>query len=304
MNSATLLLTQSPSQKLNQHRLECYLSESPQPNLHILQDFKVENQDLDRVPTNSVDEFKVNSLRYLNFRLKILEIFTLHVLPRNGEWQYAKEFISISELLDEDKREVFLQTLHNLQDDSSKEREHEAVISQREEERLRRDRESIEQQRAEKAKTEQLSANGLAQSKGSEWIESEGDYGIEDPPPISKPTSKIPVSNGLKKEIPVQSRSGKLSSPTNRAPTSKIQRTTSIYKRGVALIVSLQHLINNMTRSVSTNPMVLMRTILFLMGLVFALSRQNVRDRVNRMAGQGWNKIKETVGMGVKISYL
>lgn len=303
INSATLLLTQSPSQTLNQHHLECYLSESTQPNLHVLQDFKVENQDFHRVPTNDADEFKVNSLRDLNFRLKILEIFTLHVLPRNGEWQYAKEFISISELLDEDKREVFLQTLHSLQDDNSKEKEHEAAILRQEEERLRRDRESIEQQRAEKAKTEQLSANGRARSKGCKRTDSEGDYGIEDPPPISKPSTKIPASNGLK-EIPVQSKSGKLSSATNRVSTSKTQRTTSIYKRGVALVVSLQHLINNMTRSVSKNPMVLMRTILFLMGLVYALSRQNVRDRVNRMTEQGWNKLKGTVGMGIKISYL
>lgn len=52
----------------------------------------------------------------LNSRIKILELFTLHVLPRNNEWDYARSFVSNSDILDEERREAFLQTLNELQE--------------------------------------------------------------------------------------------------------------------------------------------------------------------------------------------
>ena len=54
--------------------------------------------------------------RDLKSRLKILEIYTLHVLPRNEEWNYARAVINMSETLDEERKEAFLQTLQVLRD--------------------------------------------------------------------------------------------------------------------------------------------------------------------------------------------
>ncbi|MCJ1360003.1 MAG: hypothetical protein MMC33_010006 [Icmadophila ericetorum] len=304
INIATLLLAQSPSQTLNQQRLESYLSESTQPEPTILRGFRMAHQGFREFTTEGADETKVNSLRDLNSRLKILEIFTLHVLPRNEEWQYAKEFVSMNELLDEDKREVFLQTLQGLQDDKKREGDYELSVLQEEEERLRRGRELAEQQWNEQAKAEQQGLNGDPQFKGHKRTDSEKDYGIEDPQPNIKPFTKLPTQNGPKKDMLQHSNRDKLSSPTHRVPSSKSKPVASMYMQGVALVSSLKHLIINMTQSASKNPMVLMRTILFVMGLIFALTRQNVRERIIRLTGQGWNKLKGTVGMGVKISYL
>lgn len=67
---------------------------------------------------------------------------------------------------------------------------------------------------------------------------------------------------------------------------------------------AVQHLISNVTEQISRNPMSLLRFILFLMGLVVALSRRDVKDRLGRLTGAGWDKMKRTVGMGVKVSYI
>lgn len=39
-------------------------------------------------------------------RQKITEIYILHVLPRVGEWDYAKEFTQFSPDIDEEQKEV------------------------------------------------------------------------------------------------------------------------------------------------------------------------------------------------------
>ena len=52
----------------------------------------------------------------LNSRIKILELFVLHVLPANNEWDYARSFVSNSDILDEERRDAFLQTLTELQE--------------------------------------------------------------------------------------------------------------------------------------------------------------------------------------------
>ena len=55
--------------------------------------------------------------RDLNTRIKLLELYTLHVLPRNDEWDYAREFISMSEVLDDERKEAFLLALHSLKEE-------------------------------------------------------------------------------------------------------------------------------------------------------------------------------------------
>jgi len=39
-------------------------------------------------------------------RSKITELYCLHVLPRVGDWDYAKEFTQMSTDIDDEQREV------------------------------------------------------------------------------------------------------------------------------------------------------------------------------------------------------
>ena len=77
-----------------------------------------------------------------------------------------------------------------------------------------------------------------------------------------------------------------------------------VYERGLAFLASLQQLLLSIARSTTNNPTILLRTILFLVALVVALSRRDVKERIRRITGVGWGKLKSTVGMGVKVSYI
>lgn len=59
-----------------------------------------------------------------------------------------------------------------------------------------------------------------------------------------------------------------------------------------------------MSKTVAGNPLSIARTLLFMLGIIVALSRQNIREKIRRITGSGWQKIKGTVGMGVKVSYI
>lgn len=75
-------------------------------------------------------------------------------------------------------------------------------------------------------------------------------------------------------------------------------------RKSQALMTVLRNLVQYFTRMVSGNPLSLARLVLFVLGMVMALSRQDVRERIQRVTGAGWNKVKGTIGMGVKVSYI
>ena len=52
------------------------------------------------------------------------------------------------------------------------------------------------------------------------------------------------------------------------------------------------------------NPTVLFRMMVFVLALIVAFSRREIRERARRVVGSGWEKIRGTVGMGVKVSYI
>jgi hypothetical protein len=61
------------------------------------------------------------------------------VLLRNDEWDYAREFISMSSVLDEERREAFLQALQSLYEEQKEGERREREEKARQEEQLRRD---------------------------------------------------------------------------------------------------------------------------------------------------------------------
>ena len=263
----------------------------------------------------------------LTSRLRILELFTLHVLPKNEEWDYAKSFISNSDILDEDRREAFLTTLQELQEA----KDHESLLEDEDDtyqqertEEVQRQQDTAATKEAENAVLSGTSSEHYA--NGHRRSNSEVDYGIEKshptntvastpnangtlPIPIPTPTS-IPVAKA--KSPPPPSRTSprsQLSPPVHTPKERRVRKTPSaksadMISQARNLFRALQNLAVNMAGALTKNPTVLFRMMLFLLAFIVAFSRRGIRERAKRVVGASWAKVRGTVGMGVKVSYI
>ncbi|TAQ85738.1 hypothetical protein B7494_g5941 [Chlorociboria aeruginascens] len=233
--------------------------------------------------------------RDLNARVKILELYTLHVLLRNGEWDYAREFITMSEVLDEERREAFLQALQSLQDEQKEVANREREEKRYQEEQLQRDIEDARRRRAENEERERQREEEERLRSPSKKTSSETDYGIESSYP-SGSSNKAGSAKGSR---------GKTKSPTARpsVPARKAQPPTLV-ARATNIIVNLRKVLESMAASFQTNPAVLLRTLAFIVGILGVLSHRDVRQRVRKILAQAWTKVRQTAGMGVKVSYI
>ncbi|KAE8313356.1 hypothetical protein BDV41DRAFT_536968 [Aspergillus transmontanensis] len=291
-NLATLLLNHSPSQKLNQQRLEHYLSSYGQPNLDIAEHLQNSPSQQSKARVNG----GTDTPRDLTSRVRIIELFTLHVLPRNEEWDYASEFINFSEVLDEERKEMFLQTLDGLKEEREQGELRAAALQREKDAQLEREMQEAERQRAE----EEAAAAQHSQ-KGHTRDNSEVDYGIEKTNPNGS------VKSRGKGEKQSGSKANSSSNRTTLSPTGSKKRPEKPVSRPGqtrALANVLRNLLRYISKTVAGNPMSFARTLLFLLGILVALSRQGVRERLRRITGAGWQKVKGTVGMGVKVSYI
>ena len=302
------MLGQGSTQTLNQSRLETYLSASSQPNLDI-------SSHLAKSSARRLD-YRVNGAdtpKELSSRLKILELFTLHVLPRNEEWDYARSFISNSDILDDDRREAFLQTLQELQEVmDTEDRAEELEFHRDRDEELKRKQDEEERKRAHTA-ADDLSKTSEQNGGLHRRTSSEVDYGIEKSHPNGTSTSASadPKPAGVKPRPspgPASDRT-QFSPPAEtpkRRPARKSPQAQSndMLAQARQLMRALQSLVHNMASTVTSNPALLFRTFLFVLAILMAFSRREVRERVKRVVGSSWGKIRGTVGMGVKVSYI
>lgn len=217
--------------------------------------------------------------RDLNARVKILELYTLHVLLRNNEWEYAREFISVSSVLDDERREAFLQALESLQEEQQEVQRREREDRERHQEELRREREEAlrlkeENERMERRRKELETQGG-----------SEVDYGVEEPirPAAARDPNRSALSRGRKK-----------------APASP----PTLGERATVLARQFQAAFDQLGVALQTNPMLLTKLVGFVLGLVLVLSREGVRQRIRRIIADSWGKVKSTAGMGMKVSYI
>ena len=295
-NLASLLLAQSSAQAENQRHLESYLSTSSQRSLDLTDHFKGSNGSHDHHDGQHARSGGTDTPRDLNARVRIIELYTLHVLPRTGEWKYARDFISISDVLDEELREEFLQTLQILEEEENRDQDHFEDASPQQDELTEQEPLPAEESRPNSMETVRQDPSATHHRSDSEQ-----DYGIDQR--ASSNTSKIQSAHPKATSKPAKA----LQPKTSRSPPTKSTgktTNTSIFKRSAAVLSALQQLIKNMTEQVSQNPMSLLRFVLFLMGLIAAFSRRDVKDRLGRLTGAGWDKVKRTVGMGVKVSYI
>ncbi|KAJ4268577.1 hypothetical protein NW762_002642 [Fusarium torreyae] len=299
INLATILLAHARDQKLNQHKLEAYLAASNTPNLDVAGRL-AESPSSNRYRSPAKGASGANTPRDLNARVKILELYTLHVLLRNNEWDYAREFISVSSVLDEERREAFLQALQSLHDEQQEQERHENEERQRQEDELRKEIEEAKRLRAENEERERKRIEEeRAKREGSEV-----DYGIDDT--ASHNGSTRPRQT--KTPSTTSSRQSKQQGASQAGPKSNgkatVSRAPTLTSRASMVITRMRTVIEHLGSSLNANPMFLFKFLAFVMGLVLMLGNTNLRERVRRILAISWNKVKGTAGMGVKVSYI
>ncbi|KAL2263058.1 hypothetical protein VTK26DRAFT_8422 [Humicola hyalothermophila] len=363
INLATLLLAHARTQNLNQKRLENYLAASRSPNLDISDRFPSDTVSPRRYRSPSARRLSAagngaNTPRDLNARVKILELYTLHVLPRNGEWEYAREFVSVSPVLDDERREAFLQALASLHEEQLEAERREEEERRKREEAIRRDieearrlrdenekreRRRLEEERArrEREEAERRERKRKEKEKEKEKAVSEVDYGIEGtpttpPPPPTTTTSSAATQKGKGKAASTGggSQSGRRGGggggggshtrggtsgprPGARLPVRKggvagagggsnggAVAAPTLMTRASMVLNNLRVLVDELAAAFQTNPYALYRLLAFIVGLLLLLSRKNTRERIARILGTSWAKVKATAGMGTKVSYI
>jgi ribosomal protein L32E len=278
---ATLLLTHCPSQRLNQQKLETYISATANPTFdvssHMSSPSYLQRRQSQRSVQNGTD-----TPRDLNTRIKLLELYTLHILPRNEEWDYAREFITMSEVLDDERKEAFLLALHSLKEEREDAEAREEKLRQQQQEQMEERRKETEARRLEQSRAEderrKREEENRRQPRGSDERIRQPQHSII-PTPTSR-TSHIPPSKR----------------PTTPPP--------GFYNRAATMFASLQTIIADAAHQMTANPMALFRTFLFLLAFVLAIGRRDLRERIMRLLRAAWDKVRRTVGMGVKVSYI
>ncbi|KAK3333591.1 peroxin 26 [Cercophora scortea] len=308
INLATLLLAHAKTQTLNQKRLESYLATARTPNLDITDRFSTTSSSTTprrlRSPTKTTSTTNggADTPRDLNARVKILELYTLHVLLRNNEWDYARDFISMSPVLDDERREAFLQALQSLHEE-----QHEAEQREKEERQSREDalRREMEEARRLRAENEERERKRVEEERVRRREGSEVDYGIEERSSASLAGS----SSGGK------SRRGKAGGvaavPATKkvikavtAPKPAASTSTSLGSRASMALTSFRGVVDRLALTFQANPFAVYRALAFVVGLLLMFGRRSVREKVARVLGKGWGKLRATAGMGVKVSYI
>lgn len=285
-NLATLLLEHMQDQRLNQQRLETYLatSDSGGSNGHL--SF---TQDGMSTPMSSSS----SSPKQLATRLRILELYTLHVLPANGEWDYAKSFIEVNDTLDDERKEAFLAALQNLraEKDGSVQREQE-LQEQREREMEQQRREEEEQaRRAEEARRQEEERRIAAEAERQKAAAAKALNGhASTPKPMPTPAAPKAVTSAARSSKPPQKK------PPSPPP--------SFYRRASSVLTNLQQVVLQAGRNMNFNSIAIARLVMFIFAFVLILARRDLRLKVRRLLEDAYVKVKRTIGMGVKVSYI
>lgn len=275
VNLATLLLTHSPSQRLNQHKLETYLSAAASPALDVAAHMASPGY------PHHAPNGGTHTPRDLNTRLKLLELYTLHVLPRNDEWDYARDFIAMSEVLDDERKEAFHLALHSLREEKEDAELREEKLRQQQHDQMEARRREAEARRLEQSRAHDERRKRDEQSRPQPRASHE---------PLRQPQPQPP------RQPP--------SHPSRQPAKKPATPPPGLSKRTSSLFASMQAAIANTAHQVTSNPMAFFRTILFLLAFATAFARRDLRQNMLRIMRRAWEKLRRTAGMGVKVSYI
>ncbi|CAK7267250.1 hypothetical protein SEPCBS57363_002497 [Sporothrix epigloea] len=337
INLATLLLAHAKTQVLNQKRLESYLSFSQSqlpPNFDLSGRFeRLQHRSVSRHRSPSRRTPGADTPRDLNSRVKILELYTLHVLTRNDEWDYARDFITSSPILDEERREAFLLALQSLHDERYGAEKRESEEKQRREEQLQqefedsrriraenedRERRRIEEQRARRESADnrrgsevEYTGDGMGSAsrprqnkapssnadststRGGKWTRSSKASQSASASGLSAAGSTIPARTF-----------GSANAKGAKAKGRAVATTPTLSSRTAMLFTNISGILEQLGLAFQTTPMALLRTLFFIAALLIILGRRASRERIQHIISRVWNKVKATAGMGVKFSYI
>lgn len=290
---------------MNQKRLENYLAASANPNLDLANHFKspTSPRPSSRRRSPSKGRSGADTPRDLNARVKILELYTLHVLIRNNEWDYAREFISVSSVLDDERREAFLQALQSLKEDQEETEKQARAEQERQDEKLRRDLEEARRLRAENEAREKRQV----EEERARREASETDYGVDT---RSTGGSSSGRTRRSRPQPPATTKGAKATKPgkaTAGGPSpnkNKAVAPASYGAQAALLFANVRAMVERMSATLHTNPMLLMRFLAFIVTMILMFGKKNMRERITRLMATSWNKVKATAGMGVKVSYI
>ncbi len=248
------------------------------------------------------------------------------MLPHNDEWEYAREFIHVSPVLDDERREAFLQALDTLREEQLEAERREEEERARREEAIRRDVEEARRLRAEnearekrrleeeRVRREAEERDRKEKAKSAAAAATEGDFGVERTP--TPPSAVKGGLSGRSKPPGSQSSHGGGGIVRPRAPVPRrgnagggggggsAVAAPTLMSRASMVLDNLRVLVNEIAGAFQTNPYVLLRMLAFVIGLLMVLSRKKMRERIARVLEAGWGKVKATAGMGTKVSYI
>lgn len=262
----TLLLAHSQDQSVTQKKIEAYLSAAPN--------------------TIGTDD----DPKGISQRVKLVELYILHVIPRVGDWDYAREFTNTSPDLDDEQKDLFQATLDQLQKDSEEAERYSQELAARREAQWEHDR---QQELADEAMSVHSPAPSIAGSRaGSVATTTRRTSTTTVRPPRREGKRKTASVNGATKEGKVTANNGKVTA-TTKADSKNLFATTT------ALLNRLQAQMNT-----AQGRFTLLRTVIMLAMVVWMTSKRRVRERVRRLLLLAWIKTTRTVGMGMKVTYI
>lgn len=188
----------------------------------------------------------------------------------------------MSEVLDDERKEAFMLALHSLKEEKEDAEAREEKLRQQQQEQMEQRRRETEARRLEQSRAEderrKREEENRRQPRGSD--------------------------DRFRKSQPTPQPASSQSSRTSRTPKKSMSPPPGFYNRASTLISNLQSLISNTAQSMTANPMAFLRTLLFLIVFGLALGRRDLRERILRIIRNAWDKVRRTVGMGVKVSYI
>ncbi|KAI9886514.1 MAG: hypothetical protein M1823_001695 [Watsoniomyces obsoletus] len=275
LNLALLSLAHAPSQKPSQRRVERWLKATEGDLEQSMHSDKTSEQSLEEQSFHSELSTSTNQhhgRRRTRSRMTVLEIYALYFLPRTQGWDRTKRFIETTSYLDQERRDLFLQQLESLRKEQEEQDDKE-----------RRKEKMKGSSRAESEKGNVTSKQHL----GNGFLPGNTRENGTLRPNTSKTSPATSKNPTLSRRT--QNTSNKLSVPGNVAGTL-IRYIHSCFPAFGALL--------------RINPFFYLRTLLFLAALLLSLTRGEFRERVKRITATGWRKLRDTVGMGVKVTYM
>ena len=155
-------------------------------------------------------------------------------------------------------------------------------------------RREVEEARRQRAENEERERKRIEEDR-LRREGSEVDYGIEQTPSYAMNNSSKAQQSRPQQRLPRTSVS---------RPNTKAVAPQTFTGQASLLLSRLRTAIQELAFSLNGNPVLLMRLLAFVMGLLIMVGHQGIRQRVQRILGASWNKVKMTAGMGAKVSYI